>query len=115
MSLGIIGCERSGFPALCALGKEAPEIWDRIVEVFPVPCLGGVDEETILGILLRCDTLLLVGCPPASCRNEWGSALAEKRVMRVSRLLEEAEIPKRVLCVFANPNRLGELKARVIT
>lgn len=114
MSLGIIGCERSGFPALCVLGREVPEIWESIAEAHSVPCLGGVDEETILEMLSRWDTLLLVGCPPESCRNAWGSSLAEKRVTRVSRLLEEAGVPKKVFCVFANLNRLGELKARIM-
>lgn len=115
MSLGIVGCERSGFPALCALGRKEPEIWNRITDVFPVPCLGMVDEERILELLARYDVLLLVGCPPSSCRSDWGSTLAEKRVERISRLLEEAEVPKRVLCVFANLKRLGELKARVFS
>lgn len=114
MSLGVIGCERSGFPAFCVLGKAVPEIWERVVEVRAVPCLGGVDELTILEALSWCDTLLLVGCPPLSCQNAWGSRLAEQRVARVSRLLEEAEIPKKVFCVFANLSRLGELKARVM-
>lgn len=114
MSLGVVACERSGFPALCALGRENPELWDRIAEAFPVPCLGGVTEEAMLGMLLKYDTLLLVGCPPESCRGQWGSTLAEKRVARVSRLLEEAAVPKRVFCVFANLHRLGDLKARVL-
>lgn len=78
-----------------------------------MPCLGAVDEERILELLTRYDVLLLVGCPPLSCRNDWGSTLAEKRVERISRLLEEAEVPKKVFCVFANLKRLGELKARV--
>lgn len=114
MALGIIGCERSGFPALCALGKENPNIWDQIAEAIPVSCLGGVKEEMIFEALLWCDTLLLVGCPPSSCRNTWGSTLAEKRVARILQLLEEAAVPKKVFCVFANLNRLGELKARVL-
>lgn len=114
VSLGIIGCERSGFPALCVLGKENPEVWEGIVAAIPVPCLGGVEEEMMLEVLLRCDRLLLVGCPPLSCRGVRGSVLAEKRVARVSQLLAEAGIPKEVQCVFAHVHRLGELKARVL-
>lgn len=65
-------------------------------------------------VLLRCETLLLVGCPPESCRGTWGSVLAKKRVARILRLLEEAEVSKEIFCVFANTHRLGELKARVL-
>lgn len=119
MRVGAIGCERSGFPALLSLGREEPQLFEESFEVFSIPCLGVVNEEVLLELLSVYDTLLLVGCPLGSCFNEWGSTLAEKKVKRVNSLLQEAEIAKEVLLVFATVQRTGELRqilrARVLS
>jgi coenzyme F420-reducing hydrogenase delta subunit len=109
MKIRALGCERSGFPALLKAKKEGMLSVGDCLEVFSLPCLGVVSEAMLFELLKEGDLLLVVGCPPGSCYNEWGSTLAEKKIRRAQNLLDEAGVKRKILLAFATEEKVGEV------
>ena len=110
MKIQVIACDKSGYPAIIKYISSYPSDHEFTC-ITKVPCLGGVKESDLFEILESdCDRLLLVGCPLDSCHNLEGSRFAQRRVLKVNRLLEEADIPKMIHLSFVTVDKIAELK-----
>lgn len=116
MRLVALGCERNGYPALLRYFQSAslPPEW-KLDEIFVIPCLGAIKEETIFSFLEnKADALLLAGCPLDACKNVKGSHLGLRKVARVSSLLQEAQINKKVVLALVTPDKVGEIERTLV-
>ncbi|MCX7667913.1 MAG: hydrogenase iron-sulfur subunit [Atribacterota bacterium] len=108
MKIASIGCNQGGFAALLRFLAVSP---GYEMDVMAVPCLGVVSEEMMLKTLesgYQC--LLLAGCPLDSCLNQRGSDFAFRKVQRVSALLREAGINRKVALAFVTAEKVGEIQ-----
>jgi len=105
-----IACDKSGYPAIVQyIASDHQDIC--FTSIVKVPCLGVIKESEMLEALeTDCDILLLAGCPLDSCHNLQGSRFAQRRAIKVNRLLEEAETTKRVYLSFGTSEKIAELK-----
>ena len=110
MKISVIACDKSGYPAFIKFQAAYPSNHE-FIDIIQVPCLGNIKESDILEILEGdCDRVLFVGCPLDSCFHREGSRFAQRRIIRINHLLEEADIPKQVLISYVTIDKISELK-----
>jgi coenzyme F420-reducing hydrogenase delta subunit len=60
-----------------------------------VPCSGKIDPRTVLAALEKgASKVIVMGCHPENCKYLSGSSRAEKRMARLSAMLEKAGVDR---------------------
>lgn len=87
----VFACRNSAIPAANA-GAGAMTEGVRIVRV---PCSGKIDPRTVLAALEKgASKVIVMGCHPENCKYLSGSSRAEKRMARLSAMLEKAGVDR---------------------
>lgn len=101
----VIHCSESGkraFQRMAQLGLRLSED----IRTFELPCTGRVNEVLLMEALQNSVSgVMVVGCRKENCRHLDGNLRAEKRVVRVEKLLKDAGIRgKSVVMHFTSPD-----------
>lgn len=103
-------CQHSAWRSLKEAEERALALPENIAWV-PVPCAGSVDMETVLAMLERgASGVMVLGCRRRACQHVYGTVRAAKRVEGLRQRLAEAGLDSRkIKFAAAGPCNPGEL------
>ena len=101
----LIHCAEGAKKALKRMTELGCRIPDNVV-LFELPCTGRVNEVLLMETLEKgVNRIIVVGCHKDNCRYLTGNLRAEKRINRISALLNGAGIKnKHVAMLFISPD-----------
>ena len=86
LKIVVLTCNWNAYSALETAGAERREV-SPAVHSLKVMCLGQISPGTVLKAFEKgADGVLLLGCPPAECRFEFGNRRAEELFAEAKRL-----------------------------
>jgi coenzyme F420-reducing hydrogenase delta subunit len=111
----IIHCAEGGKKALARMSEEGCRLPPDF-KTFELPCTGRVNEVLLMESLQNgVKSVVVLGCRKDNCRYLDGNLKAEKKVLRVKKLLEDAGIRDRsVVMLFTAPDEGRKLHASLL-
>ncbi len=115
MKLLLLHCAESGKKALDKMTELGPALPED-VRTFELPCSGRVNEALLLDALQDgFDGVMVIACHKENCKYLDGNLRAEKRIVRVKKILSDAGINnKYVDMMFIAPDEARKLSRRIL-